>query len=635
MNRTAMGLGALAAALVLFVAVNILAGTLHGARLDLTDGKLYTLSKGSRSIAGKIDEPITLTLYYSEQISTEFPEQKSYVTRVQEVLNELARAGSGKIKVKILNPEPYSDTEEAAQRAGLPGIPANRGTDRFYFGLVGENSTGMQQKIPIFDPMKEEFLEYDLTRVVYLLSNPQKKTIGVMAQLPVEGMQNYPLARGQNIPAWKFMDALHDYFDVRTIKPEEAVIPADVKVLLLIHPKTLTDKALYAIDQFVMNGGRLLIFVDPWCEADLPPGIPPQQAMTLPRNSDLKKLFDVWGIELTSGRFVGDIQRAFRQGQGEPAMLAYPRLLKPDFSAKDPVTADLEQIIMAMPGELRRKTGAAVQFDPIIESTSDSMLMDVNEVSFMADARRLLAQFKSDGQKRTIAARVSGSVTSAFPTGDPAQTAPEPGKPATPQAGHLAASRAPFEAIVVADCDLLTDRLWIQEQRLGNYSLGWQKFADNNDFVIAALDNLSGSSDLISIRARAKLARPFDRIQQIQRDADLQMVSKMDDLEKKKQEAEQKLRDLFSKVPPGTTRVTLSQEDQAERKRLESEAFAIKKQMRAIQFQKQQAVNAIGTRLKVIDVGLMPVLVGVAAVGLGAYRANRRRAWSRSLGARS
>jgi ABC-type uncharacterized transport system involved in gliding motility auxiliary subunit len=543
------------------------------------------------------------------------------------------------VQVKIVDPEPFSEAEEAAVQAGLVGKPIGLTGTRFFFGLVGEGSTEKRETIPVFDRAKEEFLEYELTRTVYLLSNPTKNTIGLMAQLPVEGMQNYPLARGQNVPAWRFVDLLKDYFDVKTIAVDKAEIPADLKVLMLIHPKNLSEAALYAVDQFVLRGGRLMVFVDPWCEADLPPGINPMNAMQLPRSSDLRKLFDAWGVELVPDMVAADEAKAVRvtlpDKQDTLPYLGYMRLDRDDLSQSDAVMGTLEQINVAMPGALRLKPGAAVRMEPLIETTTDAMLMDAKDFQYPPDPRAIFLKFKRGDAKLTIAARLSGRVNSAFPNGDPAKPAepPKDGVTAAPT-NHLAQSKDDIQVVVVADCDMLSDPLWIQEQRIQNIRLGYTQIANNGDFVVSMADNLCGSKDLLGLRARGKFARPFDRIQKIQKEADQRTMAAFKELQAKRQASDQQITEIISKAPPGS-KIMLSPEDKAKMTQLRTESARIGRQLRDIQYQRNKDVERIGTTLKFVNIGLMPVLVGVAAVGLSAYRANRRRTWSHNTGART
>jgi ABC-type uncharacterized transport system involved in gliding motility auxiliary subunit len=639
MNRTLLVIGALAAAAVLFVAVNIIgAATLRVGRLDLTEGRLYTLSAGSKAIAAKVDEPIKVTLYYSDKALTD-PSYKSFSHRVLEVLQELRSASGNRIDVETVDPEPFSDAESDAADAGLVPMRTGRNAPQTYFGIVGKNSTDQQEVLPLLDPAKEDLLEYDLTRMVYLLSNPKKNTVALMAQLPVEGMKDYPLMRGQNVPAWKVVDSLRDYFDVKTVTPDKPEIPADAKVLVLIHPKTLSDAAQYAVDQFVMRGGRLLVFVDPYCLSDLPPGIDEMKAMTLPRNSHLEKLFDAWGIEMVAGKFVADRSKAFAlplSGAGSEVVphLIYLGLDKSCFSQTDAVTADLDRMIVAVPGALQTKAGATIRFDPIIHTSTDSQLLDVSLAQYPFDAKKVLAGFTPSGQQYTIAARLSGILHSAFPAGDPTKPAAEPGKEQTPPSTHLAQSKDDAQVIVVADCDLLADRFWAQEQTVQGIRLGVIKVSDNADFVVAAVDNLCGSNDLIGLRARGRSMRPFDRIEQMQKEADQKFAAEEEKLRKKGQEFATQISDIVNKAPPGV-KIMISPEDQTRLTQLRKDSAKINDELRKIQYQRGKDVERIGTMLKFVNIGLIPLVVGVAAVGLGIYRANRRRTWSHSVGARN
>lgn len=635
MNKNVVTLIGLLVAFALFIAVNILGtAAMRGARIDLTENRLYTLAKGSKSIAAKIDEPIKLTLYFSENQSSEIPAQiKSYGQRVKEVLREFALSSGGKVKLDIVSPEAFSEVEDKAVGDGLAGMPIGRSGDRFYFGLVGTNSTDKKEIIAFFDPGKEEFLEYDITRLIYLLSNTQKKTVGVLAYLPMEGVQNNPLMRGQSSPPWQISVQMKELFDVKTIAPDAAEIPADVKVIMLVHPKGISEKMQYLLDQFVLKGGRLMVFVDPYCEADSPPGINPMQAMQIPHNSDLKKLFDAWGIELASEQFVGDRGSALKVQmgtQGRPETVSFVAWLglmkdKGNFDSGDSVTGSLQQVNMAAAGSLTKKANATVTFQPIVMSTTDAMPEDTKQLQMMPDPKKMLADFKPTGQKYTLAARLGGKVKTAFPAGDPNKPAAPDGKPSeTPQPGHIAESTEDMNVIVVADCDMLTDRFWVQESRLGNLLLGYQKMADNGDFVIQALDNLTGSSDMISVRARGKFQRPFDRVEQIRKDAETKFRAREQELTAKQTEIETKINEMQTRRPDGSG-VLLTPEMQTQLTEYRKAQLQARKDLREVKYQSGKDERALETRLKIINMATMPLAIGVFAIGLSIYRVNRRR----------
>lgn len=654
MRKGLISLGGFAAAAALFVAFNILAGVaLRPARLDLTDGKLYTLSEGSRRVARGLDEPVKLTLYYSEKLGASLPAQiRTYATRVREVLGEYARASGGKVVVETVNPEPFSDAEDRAVQAGLVGVPTGAaGQERFYFGLVGTNAVDRQETIPFMRPDREEYLEYELTRMVYLLSEPAKAPVGLMAWLPIEGGFN-PMAQPmgqQQTPAWQVVQQMKDLFDVRTVERTVAEIPADIKVLMLVHPKSVSESTLYAIDQFVLRGGRLLVFVDPHCEADVPPGINPMQAMSLPKNSELARLFDAWGIEMAPGVFAADRSAAPRVNVGSPqrpevvSYVAWAFLKGERLDKADPVTGPLQSLNFATAGVLRKKGGAdgpgGLELTPLVRTGTDSAAVDVQKVQFVPDPKSLLADFVPGGEELTLAARLTGRARSAF-TAPPAPPAPAEGEeaPAAPDAsGHIAESADPVNIVVVADCDMLADRFWVQEERLGPIVLGLTKMADNGDFVIGLLDNLGGSSELLSLRARGRLARPFERVDALRQEAEARYLAKEQELQNRLRETESKINELQRQRADGQSggAVLLTPEQQAEIDKFRQEMVATRKELREVQHSLRRDIDSLGTRLKFLNIGLVPALVGLAAVGVGAWRAGRRSVDRRAATGRS
>lgn len=647
MNKGLVSILALLIAVVLFFAVNIAStAAVRDARIDLTEGHLYTLSPGALAIARKPPEPIRLKLYYSEKAANDVPQVKSYANRVKEMLAEIARASGGKVKLEVVNPEPFSDAEDEAVQAGLVGVPTGRAGERLYFGLVGVNSTDQQQTIRFFDPAKENFLEYDVTRLVYLLSNPEKKTVGLMSWLPLQGMDMSPMG-GRGAPPWQVLEQMKELFTVKTVENSAKEIPDDVNVLMVVHPKGMSKETQYAIDQFVMRGGRLLVFVDPLCDQDVPPGMNPMQAMSMPKSSELNTLLNAWGVEMDAGKIATDRDHALRVGvgsQGRPEAvdyIAWMQLGKDNLDASDPVTGGLNNsMILATAGVLRAGKGATTTFQPLLHTGKNSMEIDASKVSFIPDPKALLADFKPDGVELTVAARITGKAKSAFPDGPPAPT-PAAGKPIdqlaadAAKAAHLAESKQPINVVVVADCDMLADRFWVQEQRLfGQVSLGYTKISDNGDFVTGALDNLGGSSDLMSLRARGSFARPFVTVEAIQRDAEQQYQQKAQDLQKKLHEAEQKIAELQQKQPGGESNLLLSPEQEAEVAKFRSQMVETRKELRSVQHDLRKDIERMGTRLKLANMAVMPGLVAVAALGLSAYRVGRRKKDRMKAGAR-
>ncbi|MBX3359589.1 MAG: Gldg family protein [Phycisphaeraceae bacterium] len=634
MSKGLVSLIVLAVLAVLFVGVNVLAGAgLRSTRIDLTQGKLYTLAPGSRAIASKLDEPITLTLYYSEKTANELPAPyKAYAARVKEVLREFVSASKGKIRLEVVSPDASPEAEDKAAEAGLMGAETGRpGSDRFYFGLVGRNATDRTETVPFFRPDREQFLEYEITRLVYLLSDPAKKTVGLMTWLPVEGMQANPMTRGQGMPPWQIVRQMREFFDVKSVPSDAAEIPADVQVLMIIHPKAMSEATQYAVDQFVMRGGRVLLFVDPLCVVDVPPGINPMQAMGIPKSSNLPALMEAWGLEMEPQRVAADLGSALQVSAGAH-FVAWIGLGPENMDASDPVTGQLKSLNMAAAGVLKAKDGAGSQFTPLVRTSSDAAPMDVQAVETALMERdgpkTLLSQFVSGGKPLAVAARVTGKFKTAFPGGRPAQPPPKEGEaPNPPPAGgtHLSECSEPASIIVVADCDMLSDGFWSQEERIGNMLIGYTKLADNGDLVIGALDNLSGSSDLIGVRARGRSARPFDRVKEIQKQAEQEYQQKEAELQTKLRETEQRITELQRQRPDGSQALLLTPQQQAEIEKYRVQAVETRKELRNVRHQMRKDIEGLGTRLKVLNIALVPALVGCAAIGLSLWRVQRRR----------
>lgn len=639
MNRQATAIAALLILIVLFFAVNILASTaLRSQRLDLTEHKLYTLSAGSKNIARSLDEPIRLYLYFSRSLAPGRPRLEQYGRRVREMLEEYERAAGGQIILEVRDPEPFSDLEDEAVQAGLSRIPVGGG-DTFYFGLVGTNAVDGREAIPFLDPGDEQFLEYEVSRLIYSLANPQRKVIGVLSSLPIDGAPPNQMLQQPGEPPWQIMREMRDLFEVKVIEPVTDKLPDDLEVLLVVHPKSLPDATRYAIDQFVLGGGRAVIFVDPNCEADIPPGARqnPMAAMNAPRDSNLPDLFKAWGLELQPGVIAGDMTNAQRvvvqgmQQQREPvSYVAWLALDADAMDESDAVTGRLSQLNFATAGILRLRDEAATTWTPLLTTSDQSMPIETSKISFFPDPKSLLTDFQATGEKYVLAARVSGDVSTAFPDGPPradeeAAEVDAEGVMIEPPAGdHLARSVVPINVIVVSDVDMLVDRFWIQEQRLGNLMLGYRKLSDNGDFLINMLDNMTGSSDLISVRARGEYARPFTLVEEIRRQAERQYLAEEQALQDKLRETETRINEL-QRARPDQGELILTPQQQAEIDDFRRQRIETRKELRAVQHHLRKDIESLGTKLKVLNIGAVPAAVTVLAVVLGLFRVMRRK----------
>jgi len=619
MTRKSLSLAALALAAVLFVAVNVLSqATLRNARLDLTADRLYTLSPGTKNVIAGVREPITLKLFFSEKLAGEVPVLRTYGQRVRELLEEYAGRSDGRIRLQVIDPEPFSDAEDMAVEAGVKPVPLDRASGRqIYFGLVGTNTTDKQEVIPFFQQERETFLEYDLTRLVYTLSDPKKPVVAILTGMELEygpgGIMAAMRGGGQPYAVYSQLKAL---FDVRLLKGEVTAIDEDVNVLVVARPKALSDQTLYAVDQYVLKGGHAVLFVDPWAESDAEPGPNGMPDPTASKTAALPKLFDAWGLTMDTGRFVADPRLAVNVSVGRRAV-PYAAWLSVDDAhrdRKDVVTADLGTVNLATAGSLKVKEGASLTVSPLLTSSASGQMVDVALVMGRPEPEKLMASLKAQGQAEVLAARVSGTLKSAFAAPPKEGT----GKP------HLNESARPANLIVVADSDLLEDRFWVETQPALGQRLA-VPFAGNGDFVVNAVENLAGSADLISLRGRAGSIRPFVLVDDLRRAAGQQMLGHEQELRQRLEDTERRIAELQGKAK-GNSGALLSAEEQQAIDGFRGEVLRIRKELRDVQHTLNRDIERLAATVKAVNIVAVPLVVAVAAVGVAGLRARRRRA---------
>ena len=640
MNTRLLTGGGLAIAVVLFFTVNVLSHVaFQSARVDLTEQRLYTLSEGSRNILQGLDEPVTLRFYLSKKLAVELAGIRGYTSRVLELLQEYEQAAGGHLILHVIDPEPFSEEEDRAVGYGLRGVPIDQGNAQFYFGLVGTNATDDRELIPFFQQSREEFLEYDLTKLVYRLANPKQKIVGLLSTLPLDGgpQMPFPQAPGGG-PPWMIMDSIREVMEVKVLDKAVTDIPEDVDVLMVVHPKQLGDPTLYAIDQFVLRGGRAVVFVDPHSEADrVLPNPRNPMGMQGSRNSDLGPVFDAWGIELVDGKVVGDLPLAKRVNfQKEDRMMVadYPvwiDLTPRQLNAEDVVTAKLPNLTLASAGVLRKKEDSAVEWTPLVETDDQAMQIEAARLQFMPDVEGILRDYRPGDETLVLAARLTGKVKTAFPDGrPPVEETDEPKEPETASVGketeqrpHVAESTEPINVIVVADTDMLQDRFWVQAQNFLGQRIGIPTAA-NNDFVTNALDNMTGSHDLISVRNRGSFSRPFTLVRAIQQEAEARFRQKEQALQQRLKDTERKIQDLQKRKEDQTT-IILSAEQQAALEGFRQDLVATRKALRNVQHELQKNIDSLENVVKFLNIGLMPLVIAVGGVVLGAWNMRRRQ----------
>lgn len=613
-NRRAVPAYALPLLAVLFVGAVVLSGWLfRGLRLDLTQNRQYTLSAGTLHILEGAKQPVKLRLFYSETAARNYPQFRVFAQRVEELLLEISERSKGRVTLEVIDPEPFSDAEDQAASFGLRGLPLGNNGGSLYFGLVGSTADGSEVIMPFVHPDKEAFLEYDVAKLLSSLIEPKPPVIGLLSDLPTGPNID---ASGQPNLGWLIDQQLSDRFELRRLQADPGSIGDDVDLLMVVHPKQFSDDTLYAIDQFVLRGGRLLVFVDPDAETDAGGNPMDPASLGLGRSSDLGRLFDAWGIEYNPVQVVLDPQYALQVQPPDPsaAPVRNPSLLglnKAAMNQRDVVSADLESVNLASAGFFSLAESSPLKLETLLQSSSKAALSDTETVRLAAgDPSRLLQGLKPADTPFVLAARLSGTLKTAFPE-----------RHADKQ---LMQSAKPANMILVADTDILSDRLWADVQNfLGQPIVN--AFANNGDFVYNAVDNLIGNSDLIAVRTRVTARRPFQRVETLRRTAEQRYQAQEQQLQQQLAELERKLSALQPAQAEGAPPAPLTAAQQAELQKFQKQKAQARRELREVQHQLNADIDELGGRIKLINILAMPVLVVLVAAFLAFRRRSQRR----------
>ena len=631
-DRRRVGIAALIVAAIFFLALHVFSTeTFRNLTLDLTEGRVYTLSDGTKEVLAAIREPVTLRLFISDDLIEQSPSFKDYAKNVQELLERYVQLSNNRIKLELVRPEPFSPEEDRAVGFGLNGVPITQAGNLGYFGLAGTNTTDDLDVIPFISPQRDRFLEYDLSRLVQNLANPKKKKVGLVSSLP---MISDPVKRYR---PWQVIEQLRQFFDVQRITLEDPV-PEDIDVLMVVHPRDMDDTDLYYIDQHVMRGGKTLIFVDPFSETATRGNAMKRQPPDT--GSDLKKLFAAWGIKYDKTKVLGDrigAQRvsAGRDSLGRPVItdyIAWVTLTDDQVKRDDVVTGELEKITVATSGFIEKAEGASYDLDPLLSSSAQAMAIKVSQVNKHPEPAKLLQAFKAADKPFVVGARISGMFKSAFPDGPPKDKIRDEIREArikkeedvADAQKHLKASEKRANMIVIADTDLLADSFWVRVQDFFGQRVP-VPIANNADLLINAVDNMAGTASLIGLRSRGVTSRPFHTVDAMKRDAELQYRAKEQGLLEKLKNIEGKLKDLQTKETKAGKTVILSADQKTAIENFRRESVAIRKELRAVQLSLRQDIDKLDALLKAINVGLVPVLVVIFAIVLGLVRRGRAR----------
>jgi len=734
-------------ALAIFVAVNVAASHIVGMRADLTEDKLFSLSQGTRNILDKLEKPVDLTLYYSEELGKTAPVYGNYALRVKDMLRVIESTSDGKVRFTIKDPKPFSETEDKAVELGLQGVPIDDSGAKVYFGLSAK-SGDKEIVIPFFQIEREKFLEYDIASLIYNLGTKGKPVVAVYSARPMFGDIQMQM-RGLPTQPYAVVQQLQNHVDVRQIFSFDEIWKEKPAVLMIVHPGNLSDKDYYNIDQYLLRGGKAMIFLDPYSEtAASRQGQFPERV-----TSNMYRLLKHWGLEMVEKRVAGDRRYARMVNAGDakkviPApFLTWMGVRNDSFSTTDAVTSQITLLNMQSTGILQAKKESSLTFEPLVETSPDSQEIDVELLeSQPPKILTMLENFKPSGKPLTIAARVSGRSTTMFPDGPPKEeekkeekkedmssdeqkkddekkkddaespatgdagkdgTAPEsaasggktpdgdaPAKPVvkadkaernvvppsdgtsvaqaetkpatesepaqkkedapaaetgkaddaktddtkaddkkaeeskaeeTPKAPpFVAESTAPMNVILVADTDMLEDRFWVQNRNFFGQQVQ-VPFANNADFVVNAVENLAGGDDLIGLRSRGTAQRPFTKIAELRLSADQKFRTEEQRLRKKLEDAEKKLAELDKKKAEGASDATVDDAVKATAEKFTEEVLSTRKALRKVQLALREEIESLEWHLRIINIALIPILVGILAVVLGLVRIRRRK----------
>ena len=621
MNGKSKGAVALVLIAAVIASANLILSNLP-LRIDLTGEKLYTLSSGSKAVLGKLDEDVTLKFYFSAS-SAEMPMAiKTYATQVKNLLKEYELAGGGRVVLESYDPKPDSDAEEWAQRYGVEPQNVNPFGQPVYFGLVAVCGD-REETLAAVSPRSESTLEYDITRLVTRVAWPERPVVGLMTSLKgVLGQQPNQMMMMQGMrpqPGWAAFTELQKDYDLREISAEAESIDDDVKALVVLHPKNLSEKTLFAIDQFVIRGGRLIACVDPMSVMDLMFSRQQQNPMMMQQPggdgpSTLGKLFDAWGIGFDTAKMTCDLAAATKLNAGNGRAEENPAFLsldKENMSATDLVVANLTQVMFPFAGSLTWSKTEGLEFEPLITTSADHACLVPRE-SAQFGMGAMMRDLRPDGVKRTLAARISGTFKTAFPKG------PDYVEGSTNAAAKVVAS-GKGAVVVFGDSDFLADQFCVQVM---NSIFGQIAQPINDNLVLFSniIEQYAGREELIGVRSRGKSNRPFVKVDELEAKAMAKWQAKQMAFEEELQATRSRLMAL-QKEKTGNDRMILSREQQEEITKLRKAQADTSRQLKNVRKELTSGIDSLGVLLKTINILALPLII----VAFGIFRGIRRR----------
>jgi ABC-type uncharacterized transport system involved in gliding motility auxiliary subunit len=564
-------------------------------RLDLTENQVYTLSQGSKQVLKEIDEPINLYFFFSDKASKNMTSLRNYANRVESLLMEYETLAKGKLKLQVLDPQAFSEQEDQADQFGLTAANIGVAGEAIYMGLAATNALDEQEVIAFFDPQKESFLEYEISKLIYQLSEPEPVNVTLITDLAIKGGRN-PMT-GQMDPAWRFLTQLEQLYKVEQLSSEASSVPDYTDVLFLVHPKEYTDTLLFAIDQFALSGGKILAFLDAHNESA------PIEMMAGPmhsgNSSNLQRLLSAWGVEFDSDNVLLDAMAGLdirTQDVGVTRHFGFVGFTSDQLDREDLLTSNLEVINGASFGFFKKIADAETTWIPLIQSTQNSDLINTGTYAMTQDPEELAKAYQSDNQSYVLAGRLSGQANSAF------EQVPEGA-----QQSAIITSTDKLNVILVGDTDMLADRFWVQQSNFFGQTI-YTPFANNGDFITNAVENLGGSDALISIRSRGVFSRSFSRVVELTVIAEQKFRDQEQILQQQLDDTEQKLLELQSQQVEGGALV-ISPEQQLAIDEFMQKKVTIRKSLRDVRHQLDKDIESLGNWLKLINIALVPLIL--------------------------
>jgi len=652
MNRTIRAIiGVVLVLVITFCAISICQNIGRGLKVDVTAQKLYTLSAGTKAILAKLNQPIKVKLYYAKTAALKGPDQIKYFNNyyefVKSLLKEYASEAKGMIDLQIIDPRPFSEEEAQALRYGLKRFPITE-EENFFFGLVVQTPFGVEKSMPFFSPDRQNFVEYDISYLIDTAITRQKTKIGILSSLPVMGddvtgyMAQMMRMQGQQPkPAWTFVEQLKQHYEVTSV-PADANEITNIDILLVIHPKELSRRTLFAIDQFVLKGGRTIICVDPYCVDDRPNQMAMQTGRVPSQSSDINILLRTWGLEMPVNTFAGDralaLKASLRRNQRPEKIIGFLNLVPGCFGTDTAITANLHQVRFLFAGVLKEiadpnqeKQDTNTKLTALVSTTNRGNSWKVNSPYelMMPNPSQLMDKFFDGNKSVVMGYLVTGKLASSFPNGieveSQEQVSSDPNsedgesKKITKKITGLTQAAEDCAVAVFSDVDFITDML-----AYNNFFFGKVPVGDNSNLILNTIEYLTGSTDLISIRSRGNFKRPFIVVDQIEARAEAETAAEEARINAEIAGFQSQLQSIVSSAKESSEEIIGSMILQ-KKKDLELKIHQARRQLREVKMKRRQHIEQLGNMLRNFNMLMAPAIILIIAVVLGFRRSARKR----------